>query len=205
MSTEAPQRDDDVVVIPESPPSRDAGVTVAELLASFYLWLVLWLVLWAAVPALVIGWQPVLITSGSMGPSISAGDLVLLGEPPRDELLTQGTVITFEDPAVPGGLITHRIDGVREDGMYRTRGDANEAPDSTPVAPEQVVGVGRLLVPLVGLPVMWLRGDLVSFGLFVAGTLAAATTAGAAHRAGRRRGAAEEHDAAPAAEQAGDP
>lgn len=186
MSSDAAHRDD-VVVIPEPPTPRDAGVTLAELLASFYLWLVMWLVLWAAVPALVMGWQPVLITSGSMGPTISAGDLVLLGEPPADELLSHGTVITFEDPTAPGGLITHRIDGVREDGMYRTRGDANEAPDSAPVAPERVVGVGRLLVPLVGLPVLWLRGDAVSFALFVAGTLAAVSTAGASHRLGRRR------------------
>lgn len=176
------------VVIPESPTPRDAGVTLAELLASFYLWLLLWLVAWAAIPALVVGWQPVLITSGSMGPTISPGDVVLLAEPPADELLSPGAVITFNDPNVPGGLITHRIDGVREDGMYRTRGDANPSPDSTPVAPADVVGVGRMLVPLVGLPVEWLRTDILSFALFVGGTLAAAIVASAANRAGRERG-----------------
>lgn len=200
MVTSEVERDPQVV-IPEAPTPREAGVTLAELLSSFYLWLVLWLVLWAAVPALLIGWEPVLITSGSMGPNISAGDLVLISEPAGDELLAQGTVITFDDPVVPGGLITHRIDGVREDGMYRTRGDANEAPDPTPVAHEDVVGVGRLLVPLVGLPIHWLRVDVVSFGLFMGGTLAAAVVAGSTHRAGRRRevggggaGEATDHD-----------
>lgn len=178
----------DAVVLPPSPTPRDAGITLAELLASFYLWLVLWLVAWAAVPALLLGWQPVLITSGSMGPTISPGDVVLLSEPPADEVLETGAVITYRDPGRSGGLITHRIDGVREDGMYRTRGDANESPDSTPVAHADVVGVGRLLVPVVGLPVQWLRSDLVAFGLFVAGTLAAATAAGTANRAGRDRG-----------------
>lgn len=176
------------VVIPPSPTPRDAGITLAELLASFYLWLVLWLVAWAAVPALLLGWQPVLITSGSMGPTISPGDVVLLSEPPADEVLETGAVITYRDPGRSGGLITHRIDGVREDGMYRTRGDANERPDSTPVAHADVVGVGRLLVPVVGLPVQWLRSDLIAFGLFVAGTLAAAIAAGTANRAGRDRG-----------------
>lgn len=179
---------DDPVVIPEAPTPRDAGITIAELLSSFYLWLVLWLVGWATVPTLLLGWQPVLITSGSMGPTISPGDVVLLGEPPADEVLETGAVITFNDPGRSGGLITHRIDGVREDGLYRTRGDANESPDSTPVAHADVVGVGRLLVPVVGLPVQWLRSDMVAFALFVGGTLAAAVAAGTANRAGRERG-----------------
>lgn len=188
----------DTVVIPETT-AGDVGITVTELLASFYLWLLLWLVVWAAVPALVIGWQPVLITSGSMGPGISAGDLVLLTDHPEDELLGPGAVITYTDPMVVGGLITHRIDGVREDGLYRTRGDANEKPDPDPVHPDDVVGVGRMLVPLVGLPVLWLRADMASFGLFLAGTLAAAVAATTAHHAGAKRGAsaAERAEATP--------
>ena len=194
MTTEEPTGtgSDDVVVIPTTTP-RDAGISLVELASSFYLWLVVWLVAWAAVPALVIGWEPVLITSGSMGPSISVGDIVLLTEPPDDELLAPGTVITFRDPVVPDALVTHRIDNVREDGLYRTRGDANGQPDPDPVHPADVVGVGRMLVPLVGLPVLWLRGDVVSFGLFVGGTLAAIVAASTSHRAGaartsRRRG-----------------
>lgn len=184
---------DDVVVIPEGATRREAGITLAELLSSFYLWLVLWLVAWAAIPAIALAWQPVLITSGSMGPTVSPGDIILIDEPPTDRLLSQGAVITYPDPDLPGGLITHRIDGVRDDGLYRTRGDANGSPDPTPVDPAEVVGVGRLLVPLVGLPVMWLRTDLISFGLFAAGTVAAVVVAGGANRrAVRRRRAGEE-------------
>lgn len=41
------------------------------------------------------------------------------------------------------------------DGSYVTRGDANRQPDSTLLRLEQVVGVGRMLVPLVGLPLVW--------------------------------------------------
>lgn len=178
---------DDVVVIPEGATARDAGITLTELLSSFYLWLMLWLVTWAAVPALLFGWEPVLITSGSMGPTISAGDLILLEEPDDASALAQGTVITFEDPDAPGALITHRIDGVREDGQYRTRGDANASQDPTPVAPEDVVGVGRLLVPLVGLPILWLDTSLLGFVLFIGGTMAALLAATATNRAGRER------------------
>ena len=195
MTSETGATDD--VVIPEGATRRDTGVTLAELLASFYLWLVLWLVAWAALPALLFAWQPVLITSGSMGPTISPGDIILIAEPPADDLLTQGAVITFPDPALPGGLITHRIDGVREDGLYRTRGDANGSPDPTPVEPDEVVGQGRLLVPLVGLPVLWLRTDSVSFGLFLGGSIAAVVVASSAnHAAARRRPTAAEDIAA---------
>lgn len=188
MNTEEEaQVGDDIVVIPEGATRRETGVTLAELLSSFYLWLVLWLVAWAALPAVFFAWQPILITSGSMGPTVSPGDIILIGEPPSDELLSQGAVITFPDPDVPGGLVTHRIDFVREDGLYRTRGDANGSPDSTPVDPDDVVGVGRLLVPLVGLPVMWLRTDMVSFGLFLGGSIAAVIVAGGANQAANRR------------------
>lgn len=194
----------DQLVLPETPAS--AGVSIAELLSSFYLWLICWLVLWVAVPVLAIGWQPVLITSGSMGPTISAGDLILLGEPPApdEEMLSPGAVITFRDPSDPDALITHRIDDAREDGLYRTRGDANGQPDSSPVAPEDVVGVGRMLVPLIGLPVLWLRADMLSFGLFLGGTLAAVVVASSANHANRRDRAGDadqdDDDLAPAAQ-----
>lgn len=186
MAADAVQADEQLV-LPDAP--ARTGVSIAELLSSFYLWLVCWLVVWVAVPALVIGWQPVLITSGSMGPTISAGDLILLGTPPGpdEDLLAPGAVITFRDPTDPDALITHRIDDAREDGLYRTRGDANGQPDATPVAPQDVIGVGRMLVPLVGLPILWLRSDLLSFGLFLGGTLAAVVVASSTHHAGRRR------------------
>lgn len=176
-----------VIVVPPRTTRREATVTLGELLSSFYLWLLLWLVAWAAVPTLLLGWEPVLITSGSMGPTISAGDLILIVDPPRDDVLDPGTVITFPDPVLPEALVTHRIDGVREDGLYSTRGDANESPDPEPVDPDEVVGVGRLLVPLIGLPLLWLRTDMLSFVLFVGGTLSAAVVAGSTHRAGARR------------------
>lgn len=178
---------DDLVVIPAQL-GGEATVTLTELLSSFYLWLLLWLTVWVAIPTVLLSWSPVVITSGSMGPNISAGDIVLITEPAvaDGELLEQGTVITFRSKSQGGALVTHRIDGVREDGLYRTRGDANEKADSTPVAPEDVVGVGRMLVPIIGLPLLWLSSDLVSFGIFLGATAAAAVAASASHGAGER-------------------
>jgi signal peptidase I len=105
------------------------------------------------VAILVPGWRPVTIVSGSMEPSIARGDVLLVTEPPED-LLGPGTVVVFEDPA-RDGLVTHRVVRVDENGNYVTKGDANEGADSTPVPPDQVVGVGRVLVPLAGYPAVW--------------------------------------------------
>lgn len=132
-------------------------------LATFYLWLLLWLGAFVVVPSLGLGWDPVVVTSGSMQPRIRPGDVVLLERGDTSDL-GLGSVVTFEDPAAPGTLTTHRISGVNPDGTYRTRGDANRVADSTPVQPEAVKGVGKLLVPFVGLPVTWLAG---AAGLFV--------------------------------------
>jgi signal peptidase I len=111
-----------------------------------------WLGLWASAP-LVAGWAPVAITSGSMQPTIRPGDVVVAAPHPRAPL-EPGDVIVFADARL-GGLVTHRIIDVADDGSYTTRGDANRSPDPSPVAPDDVVGVGRLLVPLAGTPAVW--------------------------------------------------
>lgn len=147
------------------------GFAVANLWSS----LVGWLLVFVVVPALVLAWEPTVIVAGSMAPSIRAGDVVMIGD--HDGVrLDEGTVITFEDHR--GVMVTHRIDEVTEDGHYVTRGDANAVADSDPVAPGDVLGVGRLVVPLVGTPASWwVNGHrlaamliVVATGLAVAGS-----------------------------------
>jgi signal peptidase I len=140
-----------------APAGERWGALAAFLAATFYLCVAAWLVVFTFGPALVLRWDPVLITSGSMEPVVRTGDAVLLQEPADPAALAPGTVVAFDDPARPGSLTLHRIVGVHADGSYRTKGDANVVPDSTPIPPERIVGVGRLLVPVVGLPAHWLR------------------------------------------------
>jgi signal peptidase I len=131
----------------------------------------LWL--WAAAPVVLLGWDATVVTSGSMSPRIQTGDVVLV-QPDDGAGLQPGAVILYED-AAGRGLITHRIIDVNDDGSYRTQGDANVAMDAAPVHPEQVVGTGRLLVPLVGLPSVWLQeGRTARVVLVLAAALAAA-------------------------------
>jgi signal peptidase I len=137
---------------------------VASLLAWLYLYLLIWLGAWILVSFALLGWHPVVITGGSMAPQIQLGDVVMLADA-RGEV-DAGLVITYPDPVRPGALVTHRIDRVLEDGTYRTRGDANRVPDPVSVEPSEVLGVGRLLVPAIGLPAAWIQRG--SFGLLTA-------------------------------------
>ena len=106
--------------------------------------------------AMLPGWSSVVVTSDSMSPSIERGDIVLLRDHDGTGIPT-GSVIVYDDP-VQDGLVTHRILDQLDDGSYATKGDANGRRDSDPVAPSAVHGVGTMLIPLVGLPSVWL-GD----------------------------------------------
>lgn len=148
---------------------------LASLICWFYLSIVACLVIWVIVVRLLVGWSPMVVTTGSMQPAINPGDIVMSGAPDDGgQGLEVGTVITFADPVRPGGLLTHRIARVNDDGTYATRGDANTVTDSYQVKPQDVRSVGRLLIPAVGLPRVWVdRGDLLMLGLWVTGTLLA--------------------------------
>ena len=136
-----------------SAPRLDQARFIAGLGALFIVSFVVFLAAGTLLPRLILGWESVAITSESMAPSIETGDVVVAA--PRDgEGLDPGMVVVFRDPA-RSGLITHRIISVDQDGRYVTRGDASHEPDSTPLPPENVVGVGRLLVPLAGYPTVW--------------------------------------------------
>lgn len=117
-------------------------------------WAFVWLSLWALAPA-VAGWRPVVIASDSMLPAIRAGD-VIVARPHSGIGLGSGAVVVF-DPGDGRGLVTHRIAAAHDDGTYTTGGDANASTDSTPLRPDQVIGVGALRVPYVGLPLLWLQ------------------------------------------------
>jgi len=156
-----------------------------EVLWPLYLTLLVALGGWVLVPVVVLGWSPVTITSGSMAPTIQPGHVVLY-EPYAGEDLPDGTVVTFRDRD-HDRLVTHRVVGTNDDGTLRTRGDANPSDDPAPVAPGDVVGVGRLVVPSAGLPSLWVhqgRLDLLA-GLAVLTGLAAFPAARAGAELGR--------------------
>lgn len=133
---------------------------------------ILTLTLWTVVP-LSWGWRPLVVTTGSMAPSIKPGDLVLI-DPKSGTMPKIGDVVTYQRPGEQP--ITHRVVGRGPAGDYRTKGDANRQADPQPVAPAMVLGRARMLVPMVGLPALYPRRSLATFacGVGLAGVLWAA-------------------------------
>ena len=129
------------------------------------------LFVWTLLPV-ALGWSPSVILTGSMLPAVEPGDIVVVAKV-EPKVLRVGHVIRFVDPSRPSRHLLHRITEVKQDGTFITRGDANPTADSTPVSRESVTGVARLRVPLIGLPVVWLReGHFLQLGLMTVAVLA---------------------------------
>ena len=147
--------------LPEWATAPDLTRVLAPLseIASVVSWCVLSsvtiLTLWVLIPTAVLGWSPILINSDSMAPAFRSGDIVLM-KPSDGHGLETGNVIAYDDPS-GAGRVSHRVYQVLPDGRYVTKGDANAVADSTPLDPERVEGVGRLVVPFVGLPLLWVQ------------------------------------------------
>jgi signal peptidase I len=107
-----------------------------------------------AIAPAALGCKAVVVVSGSMQPHVWVGD-VLVTRPLGHQLPRRGQVLLVDDPAHPGRLVSHRLVRINPDGTLMLKGDANLAPDSTPVPPSAVHGVAVVRVPLIGMPTIW--------------------------------------------------
>ena len=98
----------------------------------------------AMIPRL-FGVMPYGIVSGSMEPVIPVGSLAFIDG--RDRSPDIGTIVAFRTDN--GQVVTHRVVGT-ESGGYVTKGDANEAKDPNVLRRDNVLGVYRTHVPLLG-------------------------------------------------------
>src|SRR3954447_12015248 len=157
---------------PEPGPRHHRLRLTFGVVARVWLWFLAGCLLVTFVPVL-FGWRPYIIESGSVGPPIKVGDVVL-ASPETDPQRLLGHVTTFNDPDRPGKIKTHRVIKINEDGTLQTKGDANLTPDSGAVALDQVRGIGRLLVRWVGLPLIWFTtGAWLKLALFILSLLLA--------------------------------
>lgn len=137
---------------------------IAGFVSRFYLILTVSLALIGVLP-LLWGWHGTVVQSGSMEPHITAGDVVLTQSLDPDKPVPVGRVVQFlvpaSGPAAEQETWLHRIVADNLDGTFVTAGDANPQVDSAPLIREQITGQGRLLVPMIGLPGLWLAtGEL---------------------------------------------
>jgi signal peptidase len=99
----------------------------------------------------VLGHRTMVITTGSMTPTIHPGDAIVLEDAPAGTIQA-GDAITFATPPA-GELVTHRVIAVREIAgqiWFQTQGDANELPDPDLTPAAAVEGKVRWTVPRVG-------------------------------------------------------
>lgn len=101
----------------------------------------------------IVGTRALAVTSDSMSPTFSSGDLVLVehATPARIASAAPGDIITFAGNESSNGLITHRIVRIirsTDTPAFVTKGDANAATDTNPVAADRVVGIYRARIPM---------------------------------------------------------
>lgn len=112
------------------------------------------------------------VLSGSMSPSLNAGDLVVVVPASLDGLKV-GDIVVFKSP-LGGDQVCHRLIGIEQGSeiTFLTKGDNNEDPDPFVLKSQDIVGKVHAGVPFLGYVIQWLRGP---FGLLVIiGLLAAA-------------------------------
>lgn len=131
-------------------------ILVVNALAKGYSLFLATLVVIALVPV-AWGWSSYLVRSNSMEPSISAGDVVVASPLAPDAAMPMGRVMVFTNPATPSHpeLLIHRVVARDRHGTFTTAGDANAANDTTAVPRSSFHARARLLVPYIGLPVVW--------------------------------------------------
>lgn len=108
----------------------------------------------------VFGYRAYIITTDSMKPNISYGDIVIIKEV-EEEKLKMDDVITFRKD---NKLITHRITGIETDEdsnrKYITKGDNNNVEDADKVSYEEIEGKKVLKIPTFGKAVMLLQDEV---------------------------------------------
>jgi len=93
-----------------------------------------------------------IVLTGSMEPSISAGDIVILAPTPRAEPKV-GDVVAYTGRRFSGeavGTFTHRIIGGDTQNGFLVKGDANPAPDVQKPTKKDISGVVFFVIPFIG-------------------------------------------------------
>ena len=127
-----------------------AGTGFLGLILAASFWLVISKV-WLKTPVpSVLGYAPVYVLSGSMEPTFSAGDMIVIR--PQKEY-RPGDVVTFQSG---GELVTHRIISESREG-FTVKGDANNVSDEEKVPREDVRGKLVLVLPRLGTAAAFLR------------------------------------------------
>jgi len=150
--------------VEEKPLSERLGFTSEQIIEVIKTALLITLVLETYLGAVYISnnFTPfMIVTTGSMEPTIMVGDLIYVKGVPADELQV-GDIITFIPPSdyVRGARITHRIISIeytKDDILFKTQGDNNPSVDPWTVASGDIIGRQSGIVKGLGGFFLWVK------------------------------------------------
>jgi signal peptidase len=116
------------------------------------------LLLMSAIVLVIAGYQPLVVRTNSMNPTLAAGDLIVVADEVAGDLHV-GDIVTIDDGGPTGESITHRVRRISASHgqlTVETRGDANAASEFWKLDPSSPVGQFEGRVPDFGSIVLWI-------------------------------------------------
>jgi signal peptidase len=140
--------------------------------AAFVLLVVSAAIVAIVVSLLLLGYQFLVVQSGSMAPTIETGDIIVTRMTTPDEVEV-GDVVTFRDDTRGNELVSHRVMKIKpEDGhlSFVTRGDANTGVERWSIERTGSLGIVSFQAPKVGY-FLRMPNPAMRMGLIVAAAL----------------------------------
>ena len=108
-------------------------------------------------------YKPLVVLTGSMEPTFKTGSIIYYKSVPINDIKV-GDVITFK---MGDSLVSHRVYSI-DDGLYQTKGDANNAVDASKVKASDIVGRdAKFSIPYLGFFVKYINEHMY-FLIFIA-------------------------------------
>lgn len=104
----------------------------------------------------LFGYKGYIVTSGSMEPTFSPGDYLIVKQEDFSDLAEEDVITFTED----GTIVTHRIKAMTESGA-ETQGDANGAADAAVVTARTYVGTLQAIIPAFGQVILFMQKPFV--------------------------------------------
>lgn len=123
----------------------------------------------------LFGFSLYTVVSGSMSPAYNVGDLLFVKHAEFSDIKVDDPITYVVDEKL--AVVTHRVIAVDNEKMlFRTKGDANLIPDSSPVKYENVIGVPQFSIPGFGYVSDFIQhppGLYITIGIIIAAVAAA--------------------------------
>jgi signal peptidase len=107
---------------------------------------------------MVFRFKPMVVLSGSMEPTFKVGSVIYTRDC-RKEDIAVGDIVTFK--LNDDTYVSHRVHSIDENGLYETKGDANDSPDPKKLSYDDIVGKDmNIMIPYIGYYIQYVRNHM---------------------------------------------